>query len=78
VINDRMRSWLVILVGAGWAFNLVAPVFSDSYEPNLAANGPLLLILGALFTTKKRENDSERERDGYHSGSAKGTDGEGE
>ena len=43
-----LRLWICGIVTLGWAFNLVAPVFSD-YESNLVANGPMLLVIGALF-----------------------------
>lgn len=49
----RMKSALVVLVAAGWLFNLVAPAFIPSYDSNLAANAPLMLILGAMFATRK-------------------------
>ena len=52
-MNDKVRLGLVILVSMGWLFNLVAPAFVTSYDSNLAANGPLLLILGSLFTSRK-------------------------
>lgn len=61
MMSDRIRLSLVILVGLGWLFNLIVPAFVESYENNLAANGPLLLILGALFTDRKKQNDRERE-----------------
>lgn len=49
----RMKSVLIVLVAAGWLFNLVAPAFVTSYDSNLAANAPLMLILGAMFATRK-------------------------
>lgn len=49
----RTKNALVALVAAGWLFNLVAPAFVPSYESNLAANAPLMLILGAVFATRK-------------------------
>ena len=52
-LNDRLRTFLVITVGLGWVFNLVAPSIVDSYDGSLAANGPLLLILGSLFAVKR-------------------------
>ncbi len=48
----RMKSVLVALVAAGWLFNLVAPAFVEGYDANLAANAPLMLILGAMFATR--------------------------
>lgn len=63
-MNDRLRLGMTVLVGAGWLFNLVAPAFFPSYHSNLAANGPLLLILGSLFATRKSgiEKDEEGEQ----------------
>lgn len=54
----RARTSLIWLVSAGWLFNLVAPVFSETYEPRLDANGPLLLVLGSLFVTRRKDGDS--------------------
>jgi hypothetical protein len=61
-MNDHLRLGLTILVGIGWMFNLVAPAFLPSYDSNLAANGPLLLILGSLFATR-RSSDKSEEKD---------------
>ncbi len=52
--NDRARAYMIFIVSTGWMINLVAPVFVDSYDNSLAANGPLLLILGSLFAAKRR------------------------
>lgn len=57
--NDRIKTALVSLVGAGWAFNLVAPAVIHSYHSNLAANAPLMLILGAYFTTKIKDKTGD-------------------
>jgi hypothetical protein len=57
VLNDRIRLGLTILVGAGWLFDLTAPAYIPGYERNLAANGPLLLVLGSLFATRKKTKD---------------------
>lgn len=58
-MNDKLRLGLTVVVGAGWLFNLVIPAFVTSYDSNLAANGPLLLVLGSLFATRKRGKDDE-------------------
>lgn len=55
----RMKTVLVALVAAGWLFNLVAPAFVPSYDSNLAANAPLMLILGAMFATRKSGGDND-------------------
>lgn len=49
----RLRAFLIIVVSMGWLWNLIAPTFVSSYDSSLAANGPLLLILGSLFATRK-------------------------
>lgn len=57
-MNDKIRLGLTVLVGFGWLFDLTAPAYIPGYERNLAANGPLLLVLGSLFATrKKKENE---------------------
>lgn len=61
-MNDsRLRTYLIFVVSLGWLFNLVAPTFISSYSNSLAANGPLLLILGSLFAAKRK---GERDDDG--------------
>lgn len=59
MMNDRIRLGMIVLVGSGWLFNLIVPAFVPSYESNLAANGPLLLVLGAVFATKKKRGTTE-------------------
>lgn len=54
-VTDGMRTTLVVLAGAGWLFNLIAPAFVPTYEASLAAQAPLMLILGALFATRNRD-----------------------
>lgn len=59
MLNDRIRLGLTILVGVGWLFDLTAPAYLPGYERNLAANGPLLLVLGSLFASRKKREDSD-------------------
>lgn len=43
------------LVGAGWLSNLSAGMWPGShYHPNLAVNAPMMLVLGAVFKTRKK------------------------
>lgn len=53
-MNSPLKTGFAILVGAGWLFNLVAPAIFPTYQSNLAANAPLMLVLGAIFATRKR------------------------
>lgn len=55
---ERARTALIWIVAGGWLWNLVAPAFLSSYEPKLEASGPLLAIIGALFVTKKKKDES--------------------
>lgn len=57
----RAKNILIAVVAAGWLFNLVAPAFVDGYDNNLAANAPFMLILGAMFATRK---PGEKDNDG--------------
>lgn len=52
-----MKTSFAILVGAGWLFNLVAPAFLSSYHSSLAANAPLMLVLGSLYATRNKGSD---------------------
>lgn len=49
-----LRLWISGIVSMGWLFNLVAPAFSD-YQSNLVANGPMLLVIAAVFPRKKEK-----------------------
>lgn len=60
-MNEPFRIGFSILVGVGWLFNLVAPAFIANYHSNLAANAPLMLILGALFATRTRGSNDGNE-----------------
>jgi hypothetical protein len=51
-LNERIRLFVIVVVTLGWVFNLVAPAFVSSYDSNLAANGPLLLVLGSVLAVK--------------------------
>lgn len=51
--NDPVRTGLAVLVGAGWAFNLIAPAIFHGYQSSLAVNGPLMLVLGAVYSVGK-------------------------
>lgn len=53
VVNDRLRTYVIFVVTGGWVFNLVAPAFAESYDSSLAANGPLLLVLGSVLAVGK-------------------------
>lgn len=56
-MNERLKTGFAVLVGSGWLFNLVAPAFFPSYHSSLSANAPLMLVLGAIFATRKRGSD---------------------
>jgi hypothetical protein len=58
-VNEHIKTGFAILVGAGWLFNLIAPVFVHSYDSSLAANAPLMLVLGALFATRNKTSGEE-------------------
>ena len=58
-MNERLRAGFAILVGAGWLFNLIAPPFLAGDQRNLAANAPLMLILGSLYATRRRGDDDD-------------------
>lgn len=58
-MSESIKTGFAILVGAGWLFNLVAPAFVQSYDSNLAANAPLMLILGAMFATRKKDSSDD-------------------
>lgn len=58
-MNERLKNGFALLVGAGWLFNLVAPAFLRTYHSNLAVNAPMLLVLGALWSTKRKGHGDE-------------------
>lgn len=55
----HIRLILAVLVGVGWLVNLLAPIFVHSYSTSIAANAPLLLILGALFQSSRNKDRDE-------------------
>lgn len=54
-MNSVMKNTFAAIVGAGWLFNLVAPAFISSYHSSLIANAPLMLVLGALWSTRGKD-----------------------
>lgn len=60
-MSERTKLGFCWLVGAGWLANLVAGMWPGStYEPDLIAHAPMMLVLGAVFGfAKKRGGDSE-------------------
>lgn len=59
-MGDRVKLAFCWLVGAGWLTNLVAGVVLKNYHPDLVVNGPMMLVLGAVFQTRRKK---ERVRD---------------
>lgn len=54
-MSDRVKLGFCVLVGAGWLANLVAGMWPGStYEPDLIAHAPMMLVLGAVFSTRKK------------------------
>lgn len=58
-MTEQLRLVLAVLVGIGWLVNLLAPIVVHSYSTSLAANAPLLLILGSLFQSSRKSKDKE-------------------
>lgn len=54
-----VKNLVTVVVLAGWMFNLAAPAFVSSYNSNLAANAPLMLVLGAMFATRNRGEEDD-------------------
>lgn len=51
-----MLAWVV---GLGWLANLIAGMVPPlGYEPSLAVNAPMMLILGALYASGKKDQDN--------------------
>lgn len=59
-MTERLRLILACLVGTGWLINLLAPIVVHTYSTNLAANAPLLLILGSLFQSGRKAKAAEK------------------
>lgn len=54
-MSDKVKLAFCWLVGIGWLTNLLAGMVpSLHYKPDLIVNGPMLLILGAVFQTRKK------------------------
>lgn len=59
-MSDKVKLAFCWIVGAGWLANLVAGIALKSYHPDLVVNGPMMLVLGAVFQTRRKK---ERLRD---------------
>lgn len=55
-MTENLRLVLAVVVGTGWLVNLLAPIVVHTYSTSLAANAPLLLILGSLFQSGRKKN----------------------
>jgi hypothetical protein len=54
-MSYRVKLAFCWLAGVGWMANLGAGIIPQlHYHPNLIANGPMLLVLGAVFQTRKK------------------------
>lgn len=61
-MSDRIKLAFCWLVGFGWLANLGAAMYPGStYHPDLVVNGPMLVVLGAVFQTRKKK-DRDRDR----------------
>lgn len=60
-MTEQLRLVLAVLVGVGWLVNLLAPIVVHSYSTSLAANAPLLLILGSLFQSSRKSKGGDKE-----------------
>lgn len=54
-MGERVKLAFCFLVGAGWLANLVAGIAVKGYHPDLIVNGPMMLVLGAVFATRKKK-----------------------
>lgn len=53
-MSERSKSLFCLLVGVGWLANLVAGMIPPlHYESSLVVNAPMMLVLGAVFATRK-------------------------
>lgn len=58
-MNDRLKTYMAVIVGTGWLFNLIAPAVWPAYAAannnfSLVINAPLMMILGSLFANRRR------------------------
>lgn len=53
-MSDRVKLAFCWLVGLGWFANLAAGIAVPGYHPDLIVNGPMMLVLGAVFATRKK------------------------
>lgn len=54
-MSDKVKLAFCWLVGLGWLANLLAGIVPwFHYKPDVVVNGPMLLILGAVFQTRKK------------------------
>lgn len=53
-MSDKVKLAFCWLVGIGWLANLTAGIAVPGYHPDLVVNGPMMLVLGAVFATRKK------------------------
>lgn len=53
-MSDKVKLAFCWLVGIGWLANLTAGIVVKGYHPDLVVNGPMMLVLGAVFATRKK------------------------
>ncbi len=54
-MEDNIKLGFCVLVGVGWLANLIAGMWPGSnYEPDLIAHAPMMLVLGAIFGTRRK------------------------
>lgn len=61
-MSERVKLAFCWLVGLGWFVNLAVGLWPGSHhKPDPVVNGPMLLVLGAVFKTRKKGkgNDSD-------------------
>lgn len=59
-MEDRIKLGFSVLIGVGWLANLIAGMWPGStYEPDLIAHAPMMLVLGALFGTRRKGTDAK-------------------
>lgn len=56
-MSNRVKLAFCWLVGLVWSANTVAGFIPPlNYHPDLVVNGPMLVVLGAVFQTRKKKD----------------------
>ncbi|MEV8373023.1 hypothetical protein AB0P21_09815 [Kribbella sp. NPDC056861] len=59
MLNDRVRTILIVAVSLVWVANYTASIINPNYKPDPAINAPFLAVIGALVASGRGGGKSD-------------------